>query len=60
MANLMINHDPLVIEPLEEASIDSANTLFYEAFSSKFKTISDMPEAQRQGGVISILAARSE
>lgn len=49
MVNLMINHDPLAIEPLEEASIDSANTLFYEAFSSKFKTISDMPEAQRQG-----------
>ncbi|WP_321146322.1 GNAT family N-acetyltransferase [Providencia alcalifaciens] len=49
MMNSMINNEPLVIEPLEEANIDSANTLFYEAFSSKFKTIHDMPEAQRQG-----------
>ncbi|HHR6129373.1 TPA: GNAT family N-acetyltransferase [Providencia alcalifaciens] len=49
MKHSMINNEQLVIEPLEEASIDSANTLFYEAFSSKFKTINDMPEAQRQG-----------
>lgn len=49
MMNSMINNEPLVIEPLEEANIDSANTLFYEAFSSKFKTIHDIPEAQRQG-----------
>ncbi|HHR5901649.1 TPA: GNAT family N-acetyltransferase [Providencia alcalifaciens] len=48
MMNSMINNDSLVIEPLEETGIDGANTLFYEAFSSKFKTIHDMPEAQRQ------------
>lgn len=48
MMNSMFNNDSLVIEPLKETSIDGANTLFYEAFSSKFKTIHDMPEAQRQ------------
>lgn len=38
----------LEIESLNEAGLSDAAELFYEAFSSKFKTVSDMPAAQRQ------------
>lgn len=40
--------DQLEIESLNEAGLHDATELFYDAFSSKFKTISDMPTAQRQ------------
>ncbi|WP_243846807.1 GNAT family N-acetyltransferase [Morganella morganii] len=38
----------LVTEYLDETGLESAAALFYQAFSSKFKTIRNMPEAQRQ------------
>lgn len=38
----------LITERLDETGLESATRLFYQAFSSKFKTVSDMPDAQRQ------------
>ncbi|HAT1526470.1 TPA: GNAT family N-acetyltransferase [Morganella morganii] len=38
----------LITEHLDEAGLESATRLFYQAFTSKFKTVSNMPEAQRQ------------
>ncbi|EPL8092529.1 GNAT family N-acetyltransferase [Morganella morganii] len=38
----------LITEHLDEAGLESATRLFYQAFTSKFKTVSDMPDAQRQ------------
>ncbi|EPU3934324.1 GNAT family N-acetyltransferase [Morganella morganii] len=38
----------LITEHLDEAGLESATRLFYQAFSSKFKTIRNMPDAQRQ------------
>lgn len=38
----------LITERLDEAGLEPAAALFYQAFSSKFKTIRNMPEAQRQ------------
>ncbi|HGY3146683.1 TPA: GNAT family N-acetyltransferase [Morganella morganii] len=38
----------LVTEYPDEAGLEPAAALFYQAFSSKFKTVSDMPDAQRQ------------
>ncbi len=38
----------LITERLDEAGLESATHLFYQAFTSKFKMVSDMPDAQRQ------------
>lgn len=38
----------LITERLDETGLESATRLFCQAFSSKFKTVSDMPDAQRQ------------
>ncbi|WP_241770856.1 hypothetical protein [Morganella morganii] len=38
----------LITECLDETGLEPAAALFYQAFSSKFKTVSTMPDAQRQ------------
>lgn len=38
----------LITECLDETGLESATALFYQAFLSKFKTVSTMPDAQRQ------------
>lgn len=38
----------LITEHLDETGLESATRLFYQAFTSKFKMVSDMPDAQRQ------------
>lgn len=38
----------LITECLDETGLEPATALFYQAFSSKFKTVSTMPDAQRQ------------
>ncbi len=38
----------LITECLDEAGLEPVTVLFYQAFSSKFKTVSTMPDAQRQ------------
>lgn len=42
------DNDRLITECLDETGLESATALFYQAFSSKFKTVSTMPDAQRQ------------